>query len=56
MGGDLTDPATNRVLAVHEDPIANVEITAVDAKYATGTFVQTGASTPQRSDIVVSVP
>ena len=56
VSGALTDPATNRVLAVQKDHLANIEVTAVDAKFAVGTFVQTSATEPQRGDTVVLAP
>jgi len=56
MTGALTDPATNRVLAVQKAQLARIELTAVDAKYATGTFTKTGADEPQRGDTVVFAP
>jgi curli biogenesis system outer membrane secretion channel CsgG len=54
--GALTDPATNRVLTVQKILLANIELTAVDAKFATGTFVSTGAEEPQRGDTVILAP
>ncbi len=54
--GALTDPATNRVLAVQKDHLADIEVTAVDAKFTTGKFVQTGATEPQRGDTVIFAP
>jgi curli biogenesis system outer membrane secretion channel CsgG len=54
--GALTDPATNRVLAMQKARLANIEITAIDPKFATGSFVQTGATEPQRGDTVVFAP
>jgi len=56
MTGALTDPATNRVLAVQKAQLARIELTAVDAKYATGTFTKTGGDEPQRGDTVVFAP
>lgn len=56
VSGALTDPATNRVLAVQKAHLADIELTAVDPKFATGTFVQTGATEPQRGDTVVFAP
>ena len=51
--GALTDPATNRVLAMQKARLAEIQLTAVDAKYATGSFVQTGDTGPERGDTVV---
>jgi curli biogenesis system outer membrane secretion channel CsgG len=51
--GALTDPATNRVLAMQKTRLAEIQLTAVDPKFATGSFVQTGATEPQRGDTVV---
>jgi hypothetical protein len=56
ISGALTDPATERVLAVQKDQLAKIEVTAVAAKFATGSFVQTGTSEPQRGDSVVFAP
>jgi curli biogenesis system outer membrane secretion channel CsgG len=56
VSGALTDPATGRVLAVQKDQLAKIEVTAVEAKFATGTFVRTSASEPQRGDSVVFAP
>jgi curli biogenesis system outer membrane secretion channel CsgG len=56
VSGALTDPATNRVLAVQKNSLANIELTAVDTKFATGKFVQTTAAEPQRGDTVVFAP
>ncbi len=54
--GALTDPATNRVLAVQKARLADIEITAIDPKFATGSFVQNGSTEPQRGDTVVFAP
>jgi len=51
--GTVTDPATNRVLTVQKARLADIELSAVEGKFATGTFVQTGAALPQRGDSVV---
>jgi len=54
--GALTDPATNRVLALQKARLADIELTAVDGKFATGSFVATGAVQPERGDTVVFAP
>ena len=54
--GTLTDPATNAVLAVQKAHLADIEITAVDAKFATGRFIPTGTVRPERGDTVVFAP
>lgn len=56
VSGALTDPATNRVLAVQKDQLGSIQLTAVDEKFATGRFVQTSATDPQRGDTVVFAP
>ena len=51
--GALTDPATNRVLTVQKVRLGDIELTAVEGNFATGTFVQTGPALPQRGATVV---
>jgi curli biogenesis system outer membrane secretion channel CsgG len=53
IAGALTDPATNLILTVQKVPIAKVELTAVDGKFATGTLVQSTTTMAQRGDTVV---
>jgi curli biogenesis system outer membrane secretion channel CsgG len=53
VAGILTDPATNRILNVRKTALANIELTSVDGKFATGTLVESGATAPQRGDTVV---
>jgi hypothetical protein len=56
VASTLTDPATNRVLAVRKKPLASIELTAVDGKFATGTLTQTGPTAVERGDTVIFAP
>jgi hypothetical protein len=41
---------------VQKARLADIEITAVDPKFATGTFKSTGTVQPERGDTVVFAP
>jgi hypothetical protein len=41
---------------VQKARLADIEITALDAKFATGSFISTGAVRPERGDTVVFAP